>query len=74
LENEYSKRNNSAVAYRPACGGIESRDSVVDDDSLPRVYVTLTKLEKHDSIQLQLKIQRQQIPHITACAYPLHLP
>ena len=42
------KHNNSAVAYRPVCGGIEyglvQGFYVVEEGSFPKVYVTLTKL------------------------------
>ncbi|XP_065892467.1 uncharacterized protein [Dysidea avara] len=69
------KRNNSAVAYRPDRGGLEyglvQGFFVVEEGSSPKVYVTLTKLLKHDSVQLQMQSHPHwQIPHITACVPP----
>lgn len=41
------------------------------DENLPMVYVTLTKLVKHDSAELKMQSHPcWQIPHITACFLP----
>jgi len=69
------KRNNSAIAYRPVCGGTEyglvQGFFTAEINYLLKIYVTLTKLVQHDSIQLQMHSHPHwQIPHITPCVPP----
>ena len=69
------QRNNSTIAYHMGNGvikyGITQGFFLVENSTSPVVYVTVTKLAKHDSVTLQMQSHPGwKIPHIAVCVLP----